>query len=72
LPLVRAANNGISAVVDAYGRTTAVLALGETGIVDADLPAAISATPYARWGDGGLIGLALVLLGLAAVCRRWG
>lgn len=72
LPLVRAANNGISAVVDAYGRTTAHLALGESGIVDADLPAAIAATPYARWGDGGLIGLALVLLGLAAVCRRWG
>src|SRR5206468_3544176 len=34
LPLVRAANNGISAVVDSYGRVRASLSLDETGIVD--------------------------------------
>ena len=36
LPLVRAANTGISGVVDGYGRVTAYLGLGERGVVDAD------------------------------------
>lgn len=38
LPLVRAANNGLSAVVDSYGRITASLALDMVGVVDAPLP----------------------------------
>jgi len=64
MPLVRAANTGISGVVDAYGRVTARLGLGETGVVDADLPKPLSGlTPYARFGDAALA----VLLGLAAV-----
>lgn len=70
LPLVRAANNGISAVVDAYGRTTARLELGQTGVLDAALPAAATATPYARAGDAGVLGLALLGLGAAVALRR--
>lgn len=64
LPLVRAANNGISAIVDAYGRVTAVLELGETGIVDGALPAPLEVTLYGRFGDtmAGLLGL-MVLAG---------
>ncbi|MEM7527621.1 MAG: apolipoprotein N-acyltransferase [Pseudomonadota bacterium] len=51
LPLVRAANTGISAVIDSHGRVTASLPLGVHGKLDAALPAALPATPYARFGD---------------------
>ena len=51
LPLVRAANTGISAVIDPVGRTVASLGLGLEGVLDSGLPAAIPPTPYARAGD---------------------
>jgi apolipoprotein N-acyltransferase len=51
LPLVRAANTGISAVVDPLGRILRSLPLGREGVLDSPLPKAISATPYARFGD---------------------
>ena len=38
LPMVRAANNGISAVIDAYGRTVAELPLNAVGALEARLP----------------------------------
>jgi apolipoprotein N-acyltransferase len=65
LPLVRAANTGISAVVDPLGRVIASLPLGTEGVLDAPLPQAISPTTYARAGDGPLAmmaGLALVVI----------
>jgi apolipoprotein N-acyltransferase len=52
LPLVRAANNGISAVVDPLGRIIASLPLGVDGVIDAPLPRAIEQTLYSRLGDG--------------------
>ena len=51
LPLVRAANNGISAVVDPFGRVLGSLALGQEGVLDAALPRQVSATIFARIGD---------------------
>jgi apolipoprotein N-acyltransferase len=61
LPLVRAANTGISAVVDPLGRVIKSLPLGSEGVLDAPLPQAIPPTLYARVGDGPLF----VVLGLA-------
>ena len=63
LPLVRAANTGISGVIDAYGRVRARLGLQETGALDAFLPVALPPTFYARWGDSPLV----VFLSIAAV-----
>lgn len=61
LPLARAANTGISALVDPYGRVEHALQLGVAGVIDGDLPAATKAPPYARFG------VAIPLL-LAALC----
>lgn len=51
LPLVRAANTGISVVIDAYGQTRAMLDLGTSGIIDTRLPRPLPPTLYARFGD---------------------
>lgn len=70
LPLVRDANTGISAVIDAYGRTTASLPLDREDILDADLPAPVPGrTLYARLGDAPF---ALMLAGalLCALAAR--
>jgi apolipoprotein N-acyltransferase len=51
LPVARAANTGISAVVDPLGRVIASLPLAAEGVLDAPLPRSIGAPVYARFGD---------------------
>lgn len=51
LPVVRVANTGISAIIDARGDIVAALALNTSGVVDAALPGALGPTAYARTGD---------------------
>jgi apolipoprotein N-acyltransferase len=72
LPLVRAANTGISAVVDPLGRVVASLPLGTEGVLDSSLPQPQPPTPYARLGDGpaGLLAAFALLLVLRARRRR--
>src|SRR6202000_1515001 len=50
LPLARAANTGISAVIDPLGRIVNSLPLGTQGVLDAPLPRPIAATFYSRVG----------------------
>lgn len=50
IPLIRAANSGISAVYDAYGRVVAELPLGTSGALDARLPVSLPSTVYAIAG----------------------
>lgn len=62
LPVVRVANNGISAVVDAYGRVRDRLPLNATGVLDAGLPVPLSSPTWvARWGYGPALLLALII-----------
>jgi apolipoprotein N-acyltransferase len=73
LPLVRAANTGISAVVDPLGRVITSLPLGIQGVLDASLPQSIAATPYARAGDrtlGAVLALTFVLVMLSRKARQ--
>jgi len=51
LPLVRAANDGISAVVDPFGRIIGSLPLGQEGVLDTPLPQPTTVTIYARICD---------------------
>jgi apolipoprotein N-acyltransferase len=71
LPMVRAANTGVSAFIDAYGRVLASLDMGREGVIDHLLPSPRQPTLYGRWGDAMLL---LVVAGLAAgmVWRRPG
>jgi apolipoprotein N-acyltransferase len=58
LPLVRAANTGISAIVDPLGRILQSLPLGKEGAIDGPLPQPVARPFYAQAGDG-LIGVVL-------------
>ena len=60
LPLVRAANTGISAVVDPLGRIVRSLPLGAEGVLDAPLPRADRAARFMR--GSATIGAALLVL----------
>jgi len=74
LPVARAANTGVSAMIDPYGRIRASLPLGVRGALDSPLPARAPRTVFARIGDAGALALlasaaALVLL-LGGARRR--
>jgi apolipoprotein N-acyltransferase len=69
LPVIRAANTGVSAVIDAYGRVLASLGLDQQGIIDHPLPPARAPTPYSRWGDW-TVALLLVLLAFLMIAKK--
>jgi apolipoprotein N-acyltransferase len=73
LPVVRAANTGISAVIDPMGRIAAELGLGLEGVLDASLPTAIGPTIYARIGNipaAIIVIIALIFVILRRVSRQ--
>lgn len=70
LPMIRAANTGISAVIDAHGRTLKMLPLLEKGVVDSLLPVALAPTLYGRLGDFWLVMLVLAVLGCAFLAKK--
>jgi len=71
LPLVRVANAGISAIVDAHGRVLKSLSLGQSGILDGPLPKALAEpTAFARWGTYPLLGLAVLMILTGFIRRR--
>jgi apolipoprotein N-acyltransferase len=72
LPVVRAANTGISGVIDPYGRVVDSLGLGKVGVLDVNLPQPLhTLTPYARFGDWSFAAL-LALVAVLALALRLG
>lgn len=62
LPLLRSANTGISAVIDAQGRILASIPLATSGFIDVPLPARLPRTLYGKTGDWPALALALLLV----------
>ncbi|MCJ8138775.1 apolipoprotein N-acyltransferase [Falsirhodobacter halotolerans] len=72
LPLLRAANTGVSAVIDARGRILSDLPMGVAGKLDAALPGALPPTLYSRTGDVPVLVLLALMAALLATrpCRN--
>jgi apolipoprotein N-acyltransferase len=70
LPLLRAANNGVSAAIDGHGRVLARLGLDLRGVIDVALPVALPPPPYARLGDIAFLLLWAAFAGLAVITMR--
>ncbi|MCR8826250.1 apolipoprotein N-acyltransferase [Pseudosulfitobacter koreensis] len=68
LPMARAANTGISAMIGPRGQILESLPLGVAGHVDAPLPVALNPTLYARTGDFPV--LVLLLVGWGVLLAR--
>ena len=69
--MVRAANTGVSAIIDSYGRVLASLDMQQEGIIDHSLPAARDITPYGRWGDWVLLALLVIASIVLIVSSRF-
>jgi apolipoprotein N-acyltransferase len=70
LPIVRAANNGISAVVDGRGRVISKLSLNARGVIDSGVPHALAPNLYGQLGDCTFVGLVLIFIAVAVVLAR--
>jgi apolipoprotein N-acyltransferase len=68
IPMLRAANTGISGVIDAYGRIESRSNLVVEAVIDATIPPALAPTPFARFGI--LSVLPLIVLALIPILFR--
>lgn len=72
LPLIRAANTGISGIVDPLGRVLEGLPLGSAGVIDAQIPRPIGITLYSAYGFPILAFLYVAtIVGALAASRRF-
>ena len=74
LPVIRAANVGISAVFDPYGRELERLGMHEKGVIDSSLPIYAEPTFFSKYGHVPVLwfmgGLTFILLCIGLVCRN--
>ncbi len=70
LPVLRAANTGMSAVIDPYGRLIGTLGLGVEGVLDTSLPQQAAAPLFARAPVLAPLGLVVLLVAMFLWARR--
>ena len=70
VPLVRAANTGISGVINARGELVDSIPLNETGYLDFELPTARAPTFFSKTRDWPFLGLYLIVI-IALFWRRF-
>lgn len=63
LPLMRAANTGVSALIDARGQVLSSLPLGQAGHLDVTVPPPLGRTAYIVTGDWAVLVVLVVLAG---------
>ncbi len=68
--VLRATNNGVTAIVDPYGRVVEDLPQFEAGVLTGEFVGMQGMTPFGRWGSAIVI-VPLLLLLLAAMGTRW-
>ncbi len=69
IPMLRAANTGISGAIDAYGRVLARTALGRAEVIDTAVPLALESTIFAKHGKL-IFPLLLCFMGFTALTLR--
>jgi apolipoprotein N-acyltransferase len=69
-PMLRAANTGLSAIIDAHGRLLAVSPQFEPFVLVGEAQPMQGATPFVRYGNWAVITGALLALAIAVVIGR--
>jgi apolipoprotein N-acyltransferase len=70
LPMIRAANSGISTVFDPFGRKIAALPLGVADVLDSPLPTGLSKTLYRLSGWYSFVSVMVLFLIIALASRN--
>ncbi|MEQ7920503.1 apolipoprotein N-acyltransferase [Xanthomonas sp. WHRI 1810A] len=68
--MIRATNNGVSALIDPFGKITTTIPQFERGVMYGDVVPMQNLTPYLQWRSWPLIILSLLLVGWALVASR--
>ncbi len=68
--VLRATNNGVTAIVDPYGRVVDQLPQFEQGVLTGEVAGMAGTTPFGRWGTLAVVAPLMLLLAVVAV-RRW-
>ena len=69
--VLRATNNGVTAIIDPYGQVVDQLPQFEQGVLTGEVAGMAGRTPFARWGSMWVVGLVGLLLAAASAVGRW-